>query len=287
MNPEYPYQPQPQTPQQPMQPGQTGQPGQTFSQPFQQSQQPFQQAAPHDQFATPGTPQPAPQPGFSPVPPSNLPPVRRRNPAKKWVIMTFVFIFTTLAVGGVAGWSYVNYLDQKNNVDSKISSAVAIKEKEVKDAAAAEFLEKEKQPNRQFVGPDDYGRLSFDYPKTWSVYEAKSATTGGTYEAYFNPVLVPTVSEKQQFALHVTIEDKDYDKVVDTYKQQVSKGELISSAIKFGEQNGTRLDGSFSKDIRGFAVIFKIRDKTVTVRSDAETFKDDFNKLIQTIEFNR
>jgi hypothetical protein len=273
MNPEYPYQPQPQTPQQPQQPMQQG--------------QPYQQPAAYDQFAAPGAPQPVPQPGYSAVPPSHLPPVRRRNPAKKWVIMTFVFIFTTLAAAGVAVWSYSNYLDQKNNVDSKISSAVAVKEKEVKDAAAAEFLEKEKQPNRQFVGPDDYGRLSFDYPKTWSVYEAKSATTGGTYEAYFNPALVPTVSEKQQFALHVTIQEKDYDKVVDTYKQQVSKGDLVSSSIKFGDQNGTRLDGSFTKDIRGFAVIFKIRDKTVTVRSDAETFKNDFNKLIQTIEFNK
>ncbi len=283
MNPEYPYQPQPQSPQQPMQPGQMGQP----SQPGQAFGQPYQQAVPHDQFATPGAPQPVPQPGFSPVPPSNVPPVRRRNPAKKWVIMTFVFIFTTLAIGGFAVWSFMQYLDHKDNVDSKVTVARAEERKIVEDKAAADFLEKEKMPNRQFVGPDDYGRLSFDYPKTWSVYEAKSATTGGTYEAYFNPVIVPTVSEKQQFALHVTIEDKDYDKVVDTYKQQVSKGELTSSAIKFGEQNGTRLDGSFTKDIRGFAVIFKIRDKTVTVRSDAETFKDDFNKLIQTIEFNR
>lgn len=57
--------------------------------------------------------------------------------------------------------------------------------------------------------------------------------------------------------------------------------------MKIGDQNGTRLDGSFTEDIRGFAVIFKIRDKTVTIRSDAETFKGDFNALIQTITFNK
>ena len=201
--------------------------------------------------------------------------------------MTFVLIALTLAAAGVAIWAYMNYLDQKNNVDSKISSAVAVAVKETKDADAAEFLEKEKQPNRQFVGPDDYGRLSFDYPKTWSVYEAKSVTAGGTYEAYFNPGVVPMIDNKQQDALHVTIEEKDYDKVVDSYKQPVSKGELKSSSVKFAEQNGTRLDGSFTKDIRGQAVIFKIRDKTVTVRSDAETFKEDFEALIKTIEFNK
>lgn len=267
MNPEYPFQPQ-----QPQQP-------QPMPQPMQQPVQ--------GQFAVPGTPQPAPQPGFSPVPPSNLPPVRRSNPVKKWLIMTFVFIFTTLLAGGLATWAFINYLDQKNNVDSKVSAAVAKEVKATQDKAAAEFLEKEKQPNRQFVGPDDYGRLSFDYPKTWSVYEAKDAMAGGTYEAYFNPGVVPVVSTKQQYALHVTIEEKDYDKVVDSYKTPVSKGELVSSSVKFDDINGTRLDGNFTKDIRGSAVIFKIRDKTVTIRTDAETFKNDFEALIKTVTFNK
>jgi hypothetical protein len=47
-----------------------------------------------------------------------------------------------------------------------------------------------------------------------------------------------------------------------------------------------RLDGSFSTDIRGSAVIFKIRDKTVTIRTDADTFKPDFENIIKTINFN-
>lgn len=266
MNPEYPYQPQPQQPQQP-------------------PQQPLP-----GQYVMPGTPiQPAPQPGYAPVPPANLPPVRGHssNPAKKWIIMTIIFIVTTLAASGVAVWSYMNYLDQKNNVDSKISVAVAAAVKEQADKDAADFLEKEKQPNRQFVGPDDYGRLSFDYPKTWSVYVAKDASKGGDYEAYFNPGVVPVVNAQQQFALHVTIEEEDYDKVVDSYQRLVGSGDLTSSAVKADEQNGTRLDGSFTKDIRGSAVIFKIRDKTVTIRTDAETFKGDFEALIQTITFNK
>jgi len=262
MNPEYPFQPQQQPPQVPPQaPG---------------------------QFAVPGpVPQPVPQAGYTPIPPANIPPVKRSNPSKKWIIMTFVFIFTTLAAGGVAVWSYMNYVDQRDNVDSKVSVAVAEAVKEQADKDAADFLEKEKQPNRQFVGPDDYGRLSFDYPKTWSAYTAKDAAKGGTYEVYFNPGVVPVVDQQQQFALHVTIEEKDYDKVVDGYKTPVSNGALKSSSVKADEQNGTRLDGSFSKDIRGSAVIFKIRDKTVTIRTDAETFKGDFDALIKTITFNK
>ncbi len=261
MNPEYPFQPQQQPPQTPQQPNQ--------------------------QYYVPGTgPQPAPQPGYTPIPPANLPPVKRK-PSKLLLIFMIIFIVTTLAGIGVAIWAYMNYMDQKNNVDSKITSAVATAKKEQADKLAADFLEAEKEPNRQFVGPDDYGRLSFKYPKTWSVYEAKDASTGSTYEAYFNPGLVPPVSNTQQYALHVTIEDRDYDKVVDTYKQLVGTGALTSSSVKADEVNGTRLEGAFTKDIRGFAVIFKIRDKTVTIRSDAQTFKGDFDALVQTITFNK
>ena len=262
MNPEYPYQPngQPQPAPQPMGPGQYPIPG---------AQQPYQQA-------------------YAPIPPVNVPPARRQsNPGTKWMIMTFVFIFTTLATAGFGVWSYMQYQDYKNNSDSKVAVAVAEAVKVQADKDAAAFLEKEKQPNRQFVGPDDYGRLAFDYPKTWSVYEAKDASSGGNYEAYLNPGVVPVILNTQQFALHVTIEDKSYDQVVDSYKRQVQEGELVSSSVKIGDQNAARLDGSFTENIRGSAVIFKIRDKTVTVRSDAQTFKEDFDAIIKTITFNK
>ena len=252
---------------------------------------PFSQQPPVGQNTPPpfGQHQPpaAPQPGYTPVPPASMPPIQR-HPSKLWKILTFVFIFTTVAALGLATWALINYFDQKQAVDSKVSDAVAVAVKEQADKDAADFLEKEKQPNRQFVGPEDYGRLSFDYPKTWSIYVAKDASSGGTYEAYFSPVAVPTVSTSQQYALRVLIEEKDYDKVIDSYSNLVSKGELKSSSVTADGQTGTRLDGAFSKDIVGSAVIFKIRDKTVTLRSDAQTFVDpDFNALIQTITFNK
>jgi len=207
--------------------------------------------------------------------------------ANTWFILSITFIATTVIVLGVMIWALLNYFEQKSNVDGKVDAAVAVAKKDQADADEAKFLERDKEPNRQFVGPEDYGQLTFDYPKTWSVYVDKDATTGSTYAAYFNPVSVPQVSASQQFALRVSIETKDYDAVLKTYESLVKKGDLKSSAVKANEQNGTRLDGNFSKDIRGSAVIFKIRDKTVTVRSDADTFKSDFDKLVATITFNQ
>lgn len=191
-----------------------------------------------------------------------------------------------LAAGSVAIWAYVNYNEQKTNVDGKIKLAVAEAEKETADKEAAKFAEREKEPNRQFVGPDDYGRLTFSYPKTWSVYVAKDVTEGGDYEAYLNPVTVPPVNAKQQYGLRVTIEQENYDEVVSDYDSRVDKGELRSNIVSANGNTGIRFDGNFTKDIRGSAVIFKVRDKTVTLRTDADTFKPDFENIIKTINFN-
>jgi len=232
------------------------------------------------------TPSPAPQPAYAPLPPAPLPPMVRTS-SRKWTIIAIVAIITTLIAAGLAVWALINYFDQKNDVDSKITSAVATAVKEQQDTDAANFEEKEKQPNRTYAGPDDYGRLSFDYPKTWSIYVAKDAAKGGDYQAYFNPVSVPPIANDQRYALRVTIQEKDYDTVISSYQNLVKNNSLTASSIKADEQTGTRFDGNLTKDIKGSAVVFKIRDKTVTLQTDAETFKPDFDALIQTITFNK
>lgn len=195
-------------------------------------------------------------------------------------------IILVLVAGSAAIWAYLNYNEQKTDVDGKINLAKAQAKKDQGDADEAKFAQREKEPNRQFVGPDDYGRLVFDYPKTWSVYVDKDGMKDTSYAAYLNPIVVPPVSDEQQYALRVTIEQKDYDQVVQSYESLVKKGDLRSSATSANGNNGTRLDGNFTKDLRGSAVIYKIRDKTVTIRTDADTFKPDFENIIKTINFN-
>jgi hypothetical protein len=191
-----------------------------------------------------------------------------------------------IGAGSVAIWGYVNYTEQKTNVQGKIDLAVAQAEKTQADKDEVNFDQRDKEPNRQFVGPDDYGRVTFMYPKTWSVYVAQDASSGGDYAAYLNPVSVPPVSAAQQYSLRVTILQQDYDQVVNTYEALVKKGDLSSSATSSNGNSGTRLDGNFTKDIRGSAVIYKIRDKTLVIRTDADTFKPDFENIIKTINFN-
>ena len=129
--------------------------------------------------------------------------------------------------------------------------------------------------------------MTFDYPRFWSVYVESDARNGGDYEAYFNPGAVPPVSDATQLGLRVLIEDDTIERVLASYESRVEDGELTSRALTINEETATRFDGSFSDDIRGSAVVFRIRDKTVTIRTDAQTFQADFDKLVGTIDFNR
>lgn len=211
-----------------------------------------------------------------------------RGEANIWLILTIVFMVVTVGLGGGFAWALMNYFDQKNNVDTKVSAAVTTAVKDQADKDAATFEQEDKKPNRTFAGPEDFGALSFSYPKTWSVYIANdSSNNGGSYEAYLNPVTVPAIKNDTQYALRVTIKTAAFDSEIDSYSNLVKKGDLKSSAIKVNGVDATRLEGNFSKDIRGIAVLFKLRDKTVTLRTDAETFRGDFDALIATTKFNQ
>lgn len=244
--------------------------------PFSPQQQPQSQLRPQQ----PQVPQQPPQ-----FQQSNY--IIPEKPSKGWQIIGIVGITTSvLAIAGLT-WALINYFDQKDFVDGKVSTAVAEAVKDQAQKDAAEYEAEKAKSTQVFSGPEDYGQVSFSYRKDWSVYVAKDAASGGAYEAYFHPAVVPAVTREGVYALRLTIETTDYDKVVSSYQRLVADGSLKTSTVQTENYTGTRLDGNFTKDIRGSAVIFKIRDKTVTLRSDADTFKGDFDALIQTVTFNK
>ena len=205
------------------------------------------------------------------------------------IFAIIALVLLVLVFGSFSIWAYINYINQKQDVDSKISQAVAkaVLNQSNKDETA--FAAREKEPMRQFVGPSDYGRLTFDYPKTWSAYQATDVSQGGgvTYQAYLNPILVPPVSDTTKFALRITIQQMTYDQTLASYQKLIQKGDLKSSVYSDGNLTGTQLVGNFNKDIYGTAVLIKMRDRTLTLRTDGDVFNDDFMALLKTVKFNQ
>ncbi len=203
------------------------------------------------------------------------------------LLISIILTILVLGLGSFSIWSYVNYTDQKNNVDQKISAAVADAKRQQSTDDEAKFAEREKQPTRQFIGPDDLGRVQLNYPKTWSVYVDQDGAGTSNYESYFSTGVVPPVKGKTPYALRVTIIKKSYESILQTFQEQVKKGDLKSSPITLQGQTGTRLDGSFTKDIQGSMVIFKVRDKTLEVYTQSPTFVPDYNQIIlPSLTFN-
>lgn len=202
------------------------------------------------------------------------------------LFITIILAISTIAFGGLAVWAYTEYQKRGNDVNGQIKIAVVEAEKAQQDQDEKKFAEREKEPNRDFSGPVDYGRVSFKYPKTWSVYVASDSSRGGNYEAYLNPITVPKVSENEQFALRVTILTKDYDQVIESYKSKVNNGQLSTESTTSQGNIGTRYDGNFSPNIRGSAVVYQIRDKTLVIRTDSSTYKNDFDEIVKTVTFN-
>lgn len=204
------------------------------------------------------------------------------------VVVASILGVVVVALTATTIWAYLSYNEQKTDVDGKIALARAEAKKEQADEDEKKFAEREKEPRREFVGPDDYGRLTFMYPKTWSAHVARDVSKGGAFEAYLNPISVPPISSSQPFALRVTIDERDYDRTLAGFDTKVAKGELKSSTTSANGENGTRLDGSFSNDIRGSAVFYKVRDKTLVIQTDIESsdIKAEFENIIKTVKFN-
>ncbi len=219
--------------------------------------------------------------------------MNKRREFEEGAIKGSIFAIVALVVlvlvfGSFSIWAYINYLDQKREVDSKIQEAVAsaVLQENKKSEAAVEKYKNE--TTTLFVGPSDYGRLTFEYPKFWSAYQATDVSEGGgaTYEAYLNPVIVPPVGDTTKFAVRITIEQKTYDQSVADYQKEVEKGDLKSSTYSDGSHTGTKLEGNFNEDIYGTAVLIKMRDRTLTIRTDGDVFKENFESILKTVKFN-
>ncbi len=211
------------------------------------------------------------------------------------IFAIIALVLLVLIFGSFGIWAYMGYMDQKHNVDTKVSDAVAKAVLDQSNKDETTFAAREKEPMRSFAGPSDYGSLTFDYPKTWSAYQAADVSKGGgvTYAAYLNPIVVPPVNSQTgtqndttKYALRVVIEQKTYDQSVAGYSDLIKKGSLQSSVYSDGNHTGTKLVGNFNQNIYGTAILIKMRDRTLTLRTDGDVFQNDFTALLKTVKFN-
>lgn len=264
---------------------------------------PRQPAQPLPQPAQPqpvlGQPQAQPQPGQpgagissgGTINPAALDTTKK--PRNTQLIETIILIVVSLIAATFIGlfiFMYIQWDDANTNLQGKIDAAVAEAVEINTTKLQDEFTEKEKYPYETFTGPEEYGSLSFEYPKTWSVYVAKDNASGGDYEAYFNPEKVSPTNSTTINALRFSIVARSIDNITSTYDGNVRNGSLAQSAYQFAKtgESANFYEGELpSSKFQGIAVVFKLRDKTAILQTDAQIFRDDFMKLLDSVTYSQ
>ena len=206
-----------------------------------------------------------------------------------WIVLAIIGGLVSVTFIALFIWMYSQWNTVKTDVDGQIEAAVATAVNNKAEELESQFIEREKYPYSLFAGPVDYGGLSFEYPKTWSVYEAEDALKGGDYAAYLNPDKVYPVSNSNIDALRVIIKVQSYDNYIKTYDNYVKDGKLAVSVRPVNGENANIYTGELpnTDKFQGIAAVFKLRDKTVVLQTDAMIFKDDFYKILDSVSYNR
>ncbi len=216
--------------------------------------------------------------------PSPFKPKHSRVEIAKTIAIVLLSILTVVFIG-LFVWKFIEWNNVKTDVDGQIDVAVAQAVFDNTTKLENEFVEREKYPYKAFAGPADYGSLGFEYPKTWNLYIAKDAASGGDFEAYLNPGEVLPVGTQTINALRVVIRDNAFDNEVKRFDSYVKNGRTALSTRNVGGTLANIYTGELMNGIQGILAVFKLRDKTVLIQTDAMLFSDEYYKLLDTVNF--
>lgn len=232
------------------------------------------------------------QPMMMQASPSNIPVIKKDVKSLVKTIVIIALSLVSLTFIGLFIWMFVNYNNARTNVDGQIAEKVVEAVNENTQKLETEFAEREKYPFQTFAGPADYGELTFEYPKTWSLYIPQDAANGGDFEAYFNPVEINAISNTTIDALRLSIRNVPFDNVISEYQGEI-QGEAPNmrlDLITIGKDNNINANLYVGKipgtEFNGYVTIFKIRDKTVIMQTDSVLFDADYKAILSSIRFN-
>lgn len=191
-------------------------------------------------------------------------------------IITLVFFLGTF---GFAMWAYSERSDYKNNVDEKIATAVQVAKDQLSTEKDNEFIEREKEPLKDYKSPAQLSSVSIKYPKTWSAY----VDEGDKLNGYFSPGYVKGTRSGAAYALRIELADKPFDEVARSFDSDVKQGKVKTKAYKPVNVKGVvglRIDGEIDTDKQGVMILIPLREKTLKLWTESDQYKGDLEKHI-------
>lgn len=198
------------------------------------------------------------------------------NPLAVSLTISIILLVSSIGFGS---WAFVSRQDYKNNSDEKAAQAAEVAALKTASEKDNEFIEREKEPTKQYETPGDLGSIRFSYPKTWSGYVTISEDEG-TF--IFHPNVVNS-NEETAYALKITVENARYEDVVEDYDKLVEDGVARATVYKLPKVKsvtGVRVNGAIEDNKQGSVVIMPLRGKTIKIATESQDFVNDFNKYV-------
>jgi len=197
-------------------------------------------------------------------------------------------VLLLLGALGFGAWAFNSRQDYKNHTDSKINTAVAAAKQQESAAKDVIFAEEAKQPLRSYSGPEAYGSLLVNFPKTWSAYVDDTGTGNLVVDGYFTPGVVPSVTNQNSvFALRVQVLSQSYVQALESFSGQQKDGKLTVSAYalpKLPKTVGVEVVGQLATQATGSAtvtmVVLPLRSNTLEIWTEGSQYLADFNNNI-------
>lgn len=226
-------------------------------------------------------------PQGQPFQPQSHSELKKRRPLGL-IISLIVCVLLFLGAAGFGYWAFTERNTYKNDTDAIVAKEVALTEQRVSTAKDAEFVESEKRPTKAYKGPATFGSVELEYPKTWSAF-INEGQGSSPIDGYLHPNFVPGVQSGTQFALRVEVVAKSYDAELKQYDSKVRAGKVSVTpfrAEQVPDVLGARVEGEINTGQKNIMVLFPIRDKTLKISTESETFYKDFNDIIlKTLKF--
>lgn len=225
-------------------------------------------------------PQPQMQPSY-PGPVSNSD--HKKHHSWSLIISLIVSLLLLLGAIGFGVWAYGGREDYKNNVDQKISAAVDVAKQQKSEEKDKEFIEKEKNPYKTYKGPSTFASINITYPKTWAAFVTETDKSSNPVDGYFHPNFVPGVQSGTAFALRIQMVNQPYNQQLKEFESKTKQGKVKVSpykAPKVPDVLGSRIEGEINTGQKDYMVMFPVRDKTLKVWTESESFLKDLDGII-------
>lgn len=200
------------------------------------------------------------------------------------LISLVVTILLLIGVGAFGLWAFSGRQLYKTQTSQIVAGAVSSARQQEDNKLNESFAQAEKSPLQTYSGPQAYGSLVVNFPKTWSAYVDDSGNGQALVDGYFHPGVIPSLTDQHSiFSLRVEVVSEAYSQVLQQYQsnQQSGKDTVIPYKLpKVPSVIGVEVSGTLQDNKQGTMVILPLRNQTLQLWTESTQYLNDFNTLI-------